>query len=427
MPDPSAALSSRPVSGRRRWSAPAACAAAALLWLCCVGPAVPADAGGTSAAERDKSAKLEVLRRTIKDLRTSLDKARDQRSELRGQLRDAEVNIGSLSVAIKKLERETQQKNAELRGLRAQRDEVSAALDLQRQALAQQIVAGYAMGRQGQLKIVLSQQEPSSIGRMLTYYDYLNRARVDRIGEIDRKLAEIDVLQQAIAQQAEALEDLHNQRAGQLQALQESKASRRQILVKLGAEINTKQQRLEALLQNERNLSELVIKLRRALAAIPPEPAPAPSSAPPSRSATGPAPKDGAPFARYKGRLSWPARGKITARYGSSRQVGALTWRGVMIGAEEGGDVKAIYRGRVAFADWLRGFGLLIIIDHGDGYMSLYGHNQNLARGVGDWVERGDVIATVGNSGGEDSAGLYFEIRHNGVPDNPLQWCRADG
>jgi septal ring factor EnvC (AmiA/AmiB activator) len=264
---------------------------------------------------------------------------------------------------------------------------------------------------------------------MLTYYDYLNRARVDRIGEIDRKLAEIDVLQQAIAQQAEALEDLHNQRAGQLQALQESKASRRQILVKLGAEINTKQQRLEALLQNERNLSELVIKLRRALAAIPPEPAPAPapSSAPPSRSATGPAPKDGAPFARYKGRLSWPARGKITARYGSSRQVGALTWRGVMIGAEEGGDVKAIYRGRVAFADWLRGFGLLIIIDHGDGYMSLYGHNQNLARGVGDWVERGDVIATVGNSGGEDSAGLYFEIRHNGVPDNPLQWCRADG
>jgi septal ring factor EnvC (AmiA/AmiB activator) len=227
---------------------------------------------------------------------------------------------------------------------------------------------------------------------------------------------------------------LRDQRAGQLQALQESKAARRQILVKLGAEIKTKQQRLEALLQDERNLSELVIKLRRALAAIPPEPAPVPPpalstpSAPPSSArATGPAPPEGAPFVRYKGRLSWPARGKITARYGSSRQVGALTWRGVMIGAEEGGEVKAIYRGRVAFADWLRGFGLLIIIDHGDGYMSLYGHNQNLAKGVGDWVERGDVIATVGNSGGEDSAGLYFEIRHNGVPDNPLQWCRADG
>lgn len=406
----------RPAANRGCWFA-RALRAVVLLWLFCslplsVDAAPSSDAGTARNAGQDKAAKLEVLRRTIKELRTSLDKARGMQSELRAQLRTTEVTIGNVSLALKKLDKELRQKNTELRGLRARRDEARAALELQRQALAQQILASYAMGRQGHLKIILSQQEPSSIGRMLTYYDYFNRARAARIGEIDQRLAEIDVLQHAIAQQAETLEQLHGEQTGQLQALQESRGTRRQILVKLGGEIKTKQQKLEALLQDERNLSELVIKLRRALADIPAD--------------SPPGPGDAAPFASHKGKLSWPARGKITARYGSNRTVGSLTWRGVMIGAEEGGEVKAIYRGRVAFADWLRGFGLLIIVDHGDGYMSLYGHNQNLAKGVGDWVERGEVIATVGNSGGQDSSGLYFEIRHNGVPDNPLQWCRAD-
>jgi len=420
MRTPSAAATSaaRPsrTSACLRPRASALCAAA-LAWLLCACPAVaagPADGGDPAvrAAEQDKAARLEALRRAIKELRTSLDKARGRQSELREQLRASEVAIGSLTQSLKKLGKELRQKSAELRGLRAQREEARVALAQQRQALAQQIVAGYAMGRQGHVKIILSQQEPSTVGRMLTYYDYFNRARAVRIGEIDHKLAEIGVLEHAIAQQAEMLEQLHGEQTQQLQALRESRSSRRQILVKLGGEIKTKQQKLEVLLQDERNLSELVIKLRRALAEIPPE--------------SPPGPGDGAPFASHKGKLSWPARGKITARYGSARQVGAMTWRGVMIGAEEGGEVKAIYRGRVAFADWLRGFGLLIIVDHGDGYMSLYGHNQSLSRGVGDWVERGETIATVGNSGGQDAAGVYFEIRHNGVPDNPLRWCRAD-
>lgn len=388
----------------------------AVLW-CCGGPpasAASGSAGGAAsgAEEKEKAAKLEALRRTIKDLRTSLDQARGKQAELRGQLRDSEISIGSLSQSLKKLKKELEQKGAELRGLRARRDEANAALEHQRRLLAQQILAGYAMGREGHLKIILSQQEPSSVGRMLTYYDYLNRARATRIEEIDHRLAEIGVLEHAIAQQAETLEQLHGEQTRQLQALRDSRASRRQVLVKLDGEIKTKQQKLETLLQDERNLSELLIKLRRALAEIPAERPPGPG--------------DSAPFASHKGKLSWPARGKITARYGSARQVGSLTWRGVVIGAEEGVEVKAIYRGRVAFADWLRGFGLLIIVDHGDGYMSLYGHNQNLAKNVGEWVERGETIATVGNSGGQDSAGLYFEIRHNGVPDNPLRWCRAD-
>ncbi|MGE0370879.1 MAG: murein hydrolase activator EnvC [Gammaproteobacteria bacterium] len=393
----------------------ALCALMALL-LCGPSPAsvaAPVPAGAAAGTEeKDKAEKLEVLRRTIRELRTSLDKARGRHAELRTQLRSAEVAIGSLSQSLKKLDKELKHKSAELRGLRARRDEAAAALEQQRRVLAQQILAGYAMGREGHLKIILSQQEPAAIGRMLTYYDYFNRARAARIEEIDRRLAEIGVLEHAIAQQAETLEQLHGEQSRQLQALRDSRSSRRQVLATLGGEIKTKQQKLEALLQDERNLSELLIKLRRALAEIPAD--------------SPPGPGDAAPFASHKGKLSWPARGKITTRYGSARQVGSLTWRGVVIGAAEGGEVKAIYRGRVAFADWLRGFGLLIIVDHGDGYMSLYGHNQSLAKGVGDWVERGEAIATVGNSGGQDSAGLYFEIRHNGVPDNPLRWCRAD-
>lgn len=418
MPTPSSAASFptgafRSASLRRCFPASALLVLAVFL-LCVPAPAPVAAAAGAAAGaeEKDKAAKLEVLRRTIKELRTSLDKARGQQAELRGQLRDAEVSIGTLSQSSRKLEKELRQKDAELRGLRARRDEVNAALEQQRRALAQQILAGYAMGREGHLKIILSQRDPSSVGRMLTYYDYLNRARAARIEEIDHRLAEIGVLEHAIAQQAETLEQLHGEQARQLQALRESRGARRQILVKLDGEIKTKQQKLEALLQDERNLSELLIKLRRALAEIPADRPPGPG--------------DSSPFASHKGKLSWPARGKITARYGASRQVGSLTWRGVVIGAEEGGEVRAIYRGRVAFADWLRGFGLLIIVDHGDGYMSLYGHNQSLAKNVGDWVERGEAIATVGNSGGQDSPGLYFEIRHNGVPDNPLRWCRAD-
>lgn len=419
VPSTSAAADPSPISPASARRRPARVLKVLLLLICCglppPGGAAPVSGGeGARGEQQDKAAKLETLRRTIQELRTSLDKARGKQSELRKQLRAVEVSIGDASQSLKKLKKEQRQKTAELRGLRATRDQANEAVEVQRQALAQQILAGYAMGREGHLKIILSQQDPSAIGRMLTYYDYFNRARAARIGEIDQKLAEIGLLEQAISQQAEALERLHGEQSRQLQALQESRNSRRQILAKLGSEIKTKQQKLEVMLQDERNLAELMHKLHRALkeAEIPVD--------------VSPAPGDAAPFASHKGKLSWPARGKITARYGSTRKVGSLPWRGVMIGADEGGDVKAIYRGRVVFADWLRGFGLLIIVDHGDGYMSLYGHNQSLSRRVGEWVEKGEVIATVGNSGGQDSSGLYFEIRYNGVPDNPLQWCRAD-
>jgi septal ring factor EnvC (AmiA/AmiB activator) len=263
------------------------------------------------------------------------------------------------------------------------------------------------MGRQGQLKIIFNQQDPAMLGRMFTYYDYFNRARADRIADIDRKLQEVVTLEQAIAQESEGLERLRADQIQQKEALAESRASRRQILVKLEGEIRTKEQQLASLMRDERSLAELLSRLQEALRDLPVDV------------------PDNVPFSSLKGRLPWPVQGKIAARFGSSRKAESLTWRGILIDADEGREVRAIYNGRVVFADWMRGFGLLVIVDHGNGYMSLYGHNQSLYKDVGESVRKGEVVATVGNSGGREVPGLYFEIRHNGVPDNPVFWCRG--
>lgn len=369
--------------------------------------AVSAAAAGDGA--QDQAANLAELRRRIQELRVSLDSARGEQGRLRGQLRATETEIGRVSLALKRLGERSRQKEDELRGLRAQRDEARAALGRQRELLAQQIVAGYVMGRQGYLKVLLSQQEPAAIGRALVYYDYFNKARTVRIEEIHRGLEEIAALEAGIRDETAALDRLREEQRQQMDALEESRRARRQVLARLDAEIRTKEQRLAMLLEDERRLAELVGRLQEALSDMAPDV------------------DDIPPFPSHKGRLPWPAHGRIAARFGSPRHLGGLVWRGVLIDAAEGEDVRAIYHGRVAFADWLRGFGLLIIIDHGNGYMSLYGHNQSLYKGVGEWVDKGEVIATVGDSGGRTTPGLYFEIRHNGVPDNPLRWCRAQG
>lgn len=359
--------------------------------------------------DEDKAARLAELRKKIQELRVSLDTARDRKDRLRTQLRSTEVEIGRVSRALKRLETRRRDTVAELKRLRRSRDEARSAVDEQRRILAEQVMASYIMGRQGYLKMILDQQEPAAIGRTLAYYQYFNQARAERIEEVNRRLEEIARLEDSISRRAESLQRLLEEQGQQMQALEDTRRARRQVLVKLDSDIRTRQERLEVLVEDERHLAELVSRLREALAEVPLEAG------------------DIAPFSSHKGSLSWPARGEIAARFGAERRLGKLAWRGVLIRADEGEEVRAVYHGRVAFADWLRGFGLLIIVDHGSGYMSLYGHNQSLYKSVGEWVDKGEVIATVGASGGRPAAGLYFEIRHNGVPDNPVQWCRAGG
>ncbi len=383
------------------------------LALCMLIPALPAaaaapNAAGPAAESRETRARLDEVRKKIEELRAALVGARDRQTKLREQLRSSEISIGEANRALRDLERQQRAKNDELRLLRQRQGDARKALAHHQVMLSEQIIASYAMGHQGHLKLILSQQDPATLGRMLAYYNYFHRARAERIAEVGNGLREIEALERDISRKSASLERLYTEQSRQIVTLESSRVARGEVLAKLNAEIQTREQALEALLQDERSLSQLVEKLREALAAESAEP-------------TGLA-----PFAALKGKLPWPVEGSVVARFGTHRRAESLPWRGVVIAAGEGSEVKAIYGGRIVFADWMRGFGLLIIIDHGKGYMSLYGYNQSLYKKVGDRVGQGEVIATVGDSGGRDSPGLYFEIRHEGKPDNPMLWCRAD-
>lgn len=362
---------------------------------------------GADDSAADKAKKLEKLRHDIQQLKTTLGNDYGQKSKLENALRDAEVNIARHSRELKKLAGQLAQKRGRLRELKQDKLTQRRKLDEQQRALTQQIRASYAMGRQGYLKILLSNEDPALIGRTLTYYQYFNQARARRIKSIGAGIARLENLETTIGSETRQLEQLLDEQQQAQQQREQEHHHRQQILVKLNSEIGGKEQRLSQLLQDKEKLVRLLEQLRKALADIPPDSG------------------DLQPFGKLLGKLALPTRGHIRHRFGSRRSTGKLHWQGITIDAGAGKEVHAIYHGRVAFADWLRNFGMLIIIDHGDGYMSLYAHNQALYRDVGEWVDQGDVIATTGNSGGQDQSGLYFEIRHNGLPADPGRWIAA--
>ncbi len=362
-----------------------------------------------SSASRDSratQAELEALRHKIQGLRGGLSTARGRHSELAAELQTAEQAIGRLSSRLRELDRELKAQRRELRALRREEKKLTKMLDRQRGALARQVRASYAMGRQEYLKLLLNQQDAATLGRTLAYYDYLNRARVARIETITRHVQRMERVRREIGREQKRREALRGEVADQKTRLEQTRRQRQAVLQRLDAEIRTKEQRLTAYLEDARQLGQLLRGLREALADIPARPG------------------DRQPFGALRGRLPLPSEGKLLARYGTPRKAGNLRWNGVLIGASEGTEVRAVSHGRVAFAEWLRGFGLMVILDHGDGYMTLYGYNQSLYVETGDWVEPGEVLATVGRSGGRRSPGLYFEIRHHGKPTNPLRWCR---
>ncbi len=359
------------------------------------------------AADDDNSARLQQLRQQIQSLRSELDSDRQRKQSLQSRLRNTEKRIGKTAALLRELDRQIRRQKGELKALEKQRRGLRDDLRQHRIALGQQLRAAYANGQQEYLKILLSQQDPAAVARTLTYYDYYNRARLEKIRAIDEHLTELTAVEKKIRQQTRELERNRAERVNEKQQLERSRSERSQLLARLQQDMRSKDQRLSRLLEDERQLQRLLERLAE-------QPVKAPLEL-----------SEGKPFAQLRGKLIWPTAGRLTARFGQRRKVGKLRWQGVRIGAREGTEVRAIHHGRVVFSDWLRGFGLLTIIDHGDGYMSLYGGNQSLYKEEGDWVESGEVIAAVGNSGGNDRHALYFEIRHNGKPVNPLKWCRG--
>jgi septal ring factor EnvC (AmiA/AmiB activator) len=359
-----------------------------------------------TANYQTKSAELENLRNRIETLRHSLEGAQQQQGDLRTRLADAEQAIAALDARLKEYDAQLQTHTRRLNELEAEKRRLQDEIDTQSAALGRQLRAAYILGRQDDLKILLNQEDPARLGRQLVYYDYLNRARMRRIENYSVNLKQLAAVTESIGHQVATLETLQTAQREERQLLELGQQTRTKLLAGLNSEIGAKNEELTRLLEDERRLQALLPTLQQSAAAHEPETS-----------------GDPAAFATLKGKLPWPSQGPLIAHYDSPRLGGQLKWRGVLIQAAEGAAVRAIAAGRVVFADELRGFGLLVIIDHGDGYMSLYGYNRELHKKAGDRVEAGETIAAVGLNGAEEPAGLYFEIRAHGEPSNPAQWC----
>jgi septal ring factor EnvC (AmiA/AmiB activator) len=362
--------------------------------------------GVAEDSPQDAKAKLEQVKQRIQALQNQLQTTQGEREEHSQALQQTEKQIGDFARRIRVTEQSLKRQERHLAELEQQRADARLHLDQHRSSLERQIRAGYAMGRQEKLKILLNQQDPAVVSRVMVYYDYFNSARVRQMDRIKESLVELRNIEREIAQEEQRLQQLLAKNQNQQQQLESARLGRKEIIASLTERLRNKGQELESLKSDEKQLRSLLADLQQALSDIPLDSA------------------AHVPFNSRKGKLPWPSRGRLVASFGSSREVGKLKWDGVLIAAPEGQEVRAIHHGRVAFADWLRGFGLLLIIDHGDGYMSLYGHNQSLFKETGEWVEPGEVVAQVGNSGGRATSGIYFGIRHNGQPKNPVQWCK---
>ena len=353
---------------------------------------------------RSKEAKLLQLKKQIQTVRTTLAKSTSKKNRLQHQLQKSETAIGNISLSLAKLAKQLKQLKRELRNHQQEKKTKSKELERQQQLLAQQIRASYAMGNQGYAKLLLNQEDPAAIGRTLIYYDYLNQSRTHNIHMIDERIEAISRIEAKIQRQQQKISTAQQQRKKEKGALEKQQRSRKDILTNISKDIKNQAQRLVQLEAARQELQRLLKSLSEALADIPPDVG------------------NVKQFSQLKGKLQRPAQGKLHNRFGKLRKDGNLKWQGITINAKLGTEVKAVHHGRIAFSDWLRGFGLLVIIDHGDGYMSLYGHNQSLYKDVGEWVDSGEMVATVGESGGQSGAALYFEIRKNGKPLNPKPW-----
>jgi septal ring factor EnvC (AmiA/AmiB activator) len=284
--------------------------------------------------------------------------------------------------------------------------------------LAGQIRAAYAMGQQERLKLLLNQQDPALSSRMMIYFNYINKERLKKLADIETAVQHLDQLDKLKQTENGLLErDLERKKLEQA-ALDEARKQRKELLLQIGNDFSSSEQQLSQLQISENRLKSLMASLpiTEAELAVDAEQTKELSTSMENSSELK------TDFSTLKGKLPWPVRGRLAQRFGSSRAEG--TWDGVLINAIEGMEIKAVTRGKIVYAEWLRGYGLLTIIDHGQGYMTLYAFNQSLYKRMGDSVEAGDVIASVGQSGGRTQAGLYFGIRNKGEPVDPLEWCQ---
>lgn len=360
---------------------------------------------GLAQSDEEKAREqLQQLNKDIESIAGEISAASSRHDELQQQLRQSEVDLGTLQREITENQTALETTAQELVTLEAQRTELEQARDKQQARIAQELKTAWQMGRQGEIKVILNQENPHTVARSLGYYRYFFRARnmlLEKYRETLRDLEEVQLRIDTTQAELAARGDILNQQQADLTTAQ---SNRKLAMEQLSASITSNSAQLKQKEQDRKQLEDLLRAIEEAVVDLK-------------------TPDNYATFQSAKSAMPWPIDGKPSNQFGRSRNEGKMRWQGITIPAKEGTTVQAIHHGRVVYADWLRGSGLLLIIDHGDGYMSLYAHNESLLREVGEWVTVGTPISTVGNTGGEDQAALYFEIRHNGKPTNPSKWC----
>ncbi len=364
-----------------------------------------------------KEAELRKLNERIEKVRRTVNADVEKRDRLSVQLRDAELGIGSARRELEDIRARRLATEARVRELEQEQGARERELAGERAALAGELRAAYVNGREEQLKLLLNQEDPAAFGRMLAWYGYFGRARADRIQGIQAQLTRLAELRVAIDAERTRLGELERQREQRVAALTASQQQRQHAVKAIERQIQSRGGQLERLRSQARTVEQLIVQLRKAIAKAEREAAAA-------RAATGTAtPARPAPFEPLRGKLPWPVHdGKVLAKFGQVRAGGSLRWQGMLIGTDRGARVRAPFGGRVVYGDWLPGMGLMLVLDHGSGYMSLYGHNEELFRKVGETVAAGDVIGSVGDSGGHAQPALYFEVRRGRTPVDPQLW-----
>jgi septal ring factor EnvC (AmiA/AmiB activator) len=381
-------------------------AAAGLLLALGSLPAADAWGQGTrNPTPAQKEAELKKVNARIEKVRKAVNADIEKRDRLSAELRDAELGVQAARRELEQLRLQRIGSEARLQELEREQARREQELAAERGALAGELRTAYVNGREEQLKLLLNQQDPASFGRMLAYYGYFGRARAERIGSIRDKLEHLALLREKIAAEGQRLKELEERQARQLASLKGAQDKRATAVTAIDSQIKTRGGEIKRLESQARSLEKLIADLRKALAS--------------------PKVAKQAPFEPLRGKLPWPVQqGKVLARFGQPRAGGSLRWQGMLIGTDRGARVRAPFAGRVAYADWLPGMGLMIVLDHGGGYLSLYGHNEEVFKKVGESVAAGDVIGAVGDTGGHNQPALYFEVRRGREPVNPENWLQ---
>jgi len=369
---------------------------------------LPSPAILLAAEDTPSEQQLAELVAAIAEIEASLEQSRQQQPEFEQQLRQSETRLAEHAAQVAETRSSIQLLNDRLATLQQQQQALAAQRDRQLLQVKALLRNAYMEGPQSALKLALNQQDPATAARMLYYYRHVNAHRMSRVEDFERTLTNLEIAEIEAQEANSALLENNRRLALQLEDLERDRDLRQLALSTLEESISARGAELQKLQEDRDALDALLRDVQRAVENIP-------------------VPGSDQPFARRQGQLTWPGEGPVLSRYGESYGNGELRRQGITIGAEPGDPVRAVHGGRVVFANWLRGSGLLIIVDHGDGYMSLYGHNETLAREQGDPVTAGELIATAGDSGGQPEPGIYFEIRYNGRPLDPSDWLNPDG